>query len=116
MNPPDDEIDPEVLAEALREVAGAEAEQSLRGGPQSVALLVRRLLASPSTARKLLDVFTARAVARRSEMEPPVEFGPVVTDDGTYDDPPLMLDPIGSPEFERAIDSMFHPDAQRKDR
>lgn len=106
MNPPNGEIDPEVLAEALRDVIGAEADQTLREGPQSVAHLVRRLLASPSSARKLLDAFTARAVARRSEVEPPMEFGPVATDGGTYADPQLMLDPVGSPEFEAAIDSL----------
>lgn len=112
MNCTNGEIDPEVLADALREVVGAEADQTLREGPQSVALLVRRLLASPSSARKLLDAFTARAVARRSEMEPPVMFGPVVTDGGTYADPSLMLDPVGSPEFEAAIDSLLQRDKE----
>jgi len=106
MTEPTSRIDPEVLAEALREVVGAQAEQALREGPMSVAELARRLLGDPSSGRRLLGAVTARSIARRTEREPPVEFGPVTTDSGTYADPPFMLDPIGSPEFEAAIDSM----------
>ena len=103
-------IDQEVLAEALRDVLGKAAEQPLREGPQSVAHLVRSLLADPSRARKLLDAVTVRATERRSENEPPVEFGPVATDDGTYDDHAPMFGPAGSPEFDAAIDSLVHFD------
>jgi len=112
---PSPQIDADVLAAALRDVAGEEAEHALVGGQPAVARLVRRLLANPTSARELMGAVTARAVERRLEAAPPTAFGPVATDGGTYDDPPLMLDPIGSPEFERAIDSMIQPDGQRKD-
>lgn len=100
------QIDTEALAGALRDVVGEDAEQPLREGPQSVARLVRRLLASPESARKLVDAFTARAIERSSENAPPLAFGPVATQDGIYDDPPLVLDPVGSPEFDAAIDAL----------
>jgi hypothetical protein len=106
--------DLEVLAGALRDVVGADAEQPLREGPQSVARLVRWLLASPSSARKLVEAFTARSVDSCPEKEPPQEFGAVKTDYGAYDGPPLMFDPMGSPEFEAAIDSMVRFDEQQK--
>ena len=107
-------IDTEALAGALRDVAGEDAEQPLREGPRSVARLVRRLLASPESARKLVDAFTGRAIERNSNKEPPQVFGPVTTQAGTYEDPPLMFDPAGSPEFEATIDALVgwhdHPE------
>ena len=103
-------IGQEVLAEALRDVLGDAAELPLREGPRSVAHLVRSLMADPSTACKLLDAVTARATERRSENAPPVKFGPVATDDGVYDDPSPMFGPMGSPEFDAAIDSLIQFD------
>jgi hypothetical protein len=113
-------LEPDVLADALRDVEGPGVESTLREGMPSVARLVRKLLASPVSARRLLNAVTAHAIERRSEKEVPAEFGPVATDSGTYDDPPLMLDPIGSPEFEAAIDLMVQfeeePDPTSGDR
>lgn len=110
MAKPVSDIDAEVLAEALRDVVGVAAEQPLREGSQSVSRLVRRLLGNPRSARKLVDAVTARAIERREEKELPLEFGPVVTDSGTYDNPPVMLDPMGSPEFDAAIDALLRFD------
>lgn len=104
MTKPTRHIDREVLAGALRDVLGEAAEQSICEGWQSQARLVRRLLANPALAYKLVDAFAARAVELRSETEPPLLYGPVAADGETYRDPPLMLDPEGSPEFEAAID------------
>ncbi len=105
-------LEPEVLAEALRDVEGPGVESTLREGMPSVARLVRKLLGSRGSAQRLLNAVTARAIEHRSEQDVPLEFGPVVTDSGTYDDPPLMLDPVGSPEFEAAIDLMVQFEEQ----
>ncbi len=114
MAEPTNRIDPELLAEALRDVVGEGAEGALLEGTQSVAHLVRRLLANPQLARELLAAISARAIKRRFEDEPPLEFGQVATDSGTYADPPLMLDPVGSPEFEAAIDAMVRLNDQKR--
>lgn len=105
-------LEPEVLAEALRDVEGPGVESTLREGTPSVARLVRKLLSSRGSAQRLLDAVTARVIEHRSEKEVPLAFGPVVTDSGTYEDPPLMLDPVGSPEFEAAIDVMVQFEEQ----
>ncbi len=105
-------LDDQVLAEALRDVEGPGVEETLREGMPSVARLVRKLLGSRGSAQRLLNAVTARAIEHRSEQDVPLEFGPVVTDSGTYDDPPLMLDPVGSPEFEAAIDLMVQFEEQ----
>lgn len=105
-------IDQEVLADALRDVLGEAAEQPLLEGPRSVAHRVRSLLVDPSRARRLPDAVTVRATERRSENEPPVGFGPVATDGGTYDDPSSMFVPAGSKEFDAAMDSVVHFDEQ----
>lgn len=105
---PSSRIDDKVLAEALRDVVGTAAEQPLREGPQAVTHLVRSLMADPSTARRLLDAVMARATEHCTENVPPVEFGPVATDSGVFDDRTPLLDPAGSPEFEAALDSLNH--------
>lgn len=105
-------LDDQVLAEALRDVEGPAVEETLREGTPSVARLVRKLMGSRSSARRLLDAVTARAIEHRSEDDVPLEFGPVVTDSGTYEDPAIMLDPVGSPEFEAAIDLLVQFEEQ----
>lgn len=105
-------LDDQVLAEALRDVEGPGVEETLREGMPSVSRLVRKLMGSRSSARRLLDAVTARAIEHRSEDDVPLEFGPVVTDGGTYEDPAVMLDPVGSPEFEAAIDLLVQFEEQ----
>lgn len=99
-------LEPDVIADALRDVEGPGVESTLSEGPTSVARLVRKLLGSPASARRLVAAVTAHMIDGSWERAVPLEFGPVATDSGSYDDPPVMLDPVGSPEFEAAIDLM----------
>ena len=97
-------LDRGLLADALVRVVGSGVNDTLRQGDQAVAGLVRTLLSNPGSARRLVDAVTLLMVERRNEVTIPEEFGPVATDDGSYDDPQLLFDPMGSPGFESAID------------
>lgn len=106
MSSPIPRIDAEVLAAALFDT-GADRGAGL--APAVMRDLVRRYMAHPETRSRLVN-----AVVQHSANEEPenlAAFGPVAAEGGTYDDPAqLMLDPIGSPEFDAGLDLLLQFD------
>ena len=101
------EIDPAVLAAALREVAGIDVDPSTEMGAMEASSHVGRLMRRKGSLRRLLDVMVRLATeASGARADTEEALGPVATSSEVFPDLLMAAPPIGSEEFEQYMDQL----------
>ena len=108
------DIDPALLAAALREVAGIEVDLSTEMGAMEASRHVGRLMRRKGSLRRLLEVMIRLATeASGACANADGTLGPVATSSEVFPDLPLSAPPIGSEEFEQYMDELMRSERLR---